>query len=446
MAQFFKPKPKATASARRQKPVQRGVVKALDHQGRGVVRADDNAVYFIEQVLPTEQIRFRPLKKYQAELLAIEQTAEERQHPPCPYYVRCGGCDMQHLDNTRQQQHKQTTVTELLAKFAGLTEQLNWQPIVYAEHWHYRRKARLAVKWHGNDDSLWLGFRPPQSKKVTVIDECPVLVESLSRLLVPLRQLLGSSRIGAVLGHVELIEVNKVQVVLRLAASLSAAQQQQLVSFAKQYKVQFWLQNDTDVIPLQPQQQCFDLSIDDDRLYFAGGDFLQVNENVNQKMVEQALQWLQPGRDDTVLDLFAGVGNFSLPLARRAARVVAIEGVAAMTEKLSYSAEQAGLTQLTAETVDLTQITARQLAAYKANLWLLDPARAGAEAVCRAVMSIAAEQRPARIVYVSCAPVTLARDSEWLMQAGYRIKTLGLVDMFPQTHHIETMVYFERVA
>ncbi|MGM0481407.1 MAG: 23S rRNA (uracil(1939)-C(5))-methyltransferase RlmD [Pseudomonadota bacterium] len=446
MAQFFKPKSKRAAAARHQKPVQRRVVEALDHQGRGVVRANDGAVYFIDQVLPTEQIRFRPVKKFQAELLSIEQPAAERQQPPCPYYDRCGGCDLQHLAGAQHQQYKQNTVTELLAKFAGVKTQLDWQPIVSAGDWHYRRKARLAVKWHADNNSLWLGFRQPQSKKVTVIDDCLVLVTALSDLLVPLRQLLSSSVIGAVLGHVELIQANTVHVVLRLTAPLTDQQRQQLLCFAEQHQLQFWLQTETEVAALQQQQLSYDSSIDGDRLYFSASDFLQVNQAANQQMVAQALAWLQVSQDDTVLDLFSGVGNFTLPLARRAAQVVAIEGVAGMTEKLVYSAEQAQLHNVRAKTADLNQITARQLTSYQASLWLLDPARAGAESVCQSVSAMSRDQRPKRIVYVSCAPVTLARDSQFLLQAGYQIKHLGLVDMFPQTHHIETMVCFERVA
>lgn len=456
MAKFFKPQKHAKPA--RQQPLQTAEVEALDHQGRGIVRGNNNRgtkqqTYFVAGVLPGEIIRFRPQLKHQAECHRIEQAAEQRQKPPCPYYQRCGGCDLQHLDIAGQRQHKQTTISQLLMKFAGCDEtELNWQPPLLAEPYHYRRKTRLAAYWkanngQANNGQLVLGFRQPKSKQITPVEQCLVLVEPLERLLVPLQQCLQTMTIGRSLGHVELIQTTAIHVVLRLLAAPTEPQRELLQRFAQQHSLSVWLQLDEGIEPLLTEQpDPDDSSIDGDALYFTVGDFLQINADLNPLMVEQAIDWLDAEPEHKVLDLFSGLGNFSLPLARRVANVHAVEGVSRMAERLQDNAERASLKNVSASSCDLSQITAQQLNDWQADMWLMDPARAGAERIAQALNELPEAERPERILYVSCAPDTLARDSRLILAAGYRIKQLSLVDMFPQTHHIETMVCFERAA
>lgn len=446
MAQFFKPKRKK--STPKQAPVTTADVIALSHQGQGVVKlpqGNKQRVYFVDDALPGENIRLRPLKGHQAEFIERLSTSEHRQQPPCPYYQHCGGCDMQHLDAASLREHKQATVTELFAKFAQ-ANQLPWQAPIISPAVEYRRKARLAVKWHSREQSLWLGFRRPQSQSIVNIEHCLVLDPALDALLEPLRELLESARIGAVLGHVELIKAEQLHVVLRIVKPLAKQQQQQLTAFSEQHQVHTWLQNDDELIALEQDSSAYDLSLDTDRLYFTAGDFLQVNAAVNQAMVAQAMAWLAPNKEHRVLDLFAGIGNFTLPLARRAQSVIAIEGIERMTQRIADNAAAANLATVTTHTQDLATLTAAQVRGFGADLWLLDPARAGAEQVAQLLNKLSTQHRPQRILYVSCSPDTLARDSQHLLHANYAIKKIGLVDMFPQTHHIETMVCFEMMA
>ena len=444
MVQFFK------ASKKTDKQPRKGCVVALDHQLQGVVREQSGGTRFVAGALPGEQITYKPLSKFSAELLSVKSASTERIEPPCPYYQACGGCDVQHLNESDQQTYKQAAVAGLLQKFAQ-TEQLLWQPTLMADAWGYRRKARLATFWDGKRQHLRLGFRAAKSKQITEIANCLVLRPSLSALIEPLRQLIFDTGLGRTLGHIELIQANVVHVVLRVLKPLSAPQKQELRAFAERHSLAFWLQDDNSIASVTTAKECndafcYDQSIDGDRLYFTPGDFIQVNADVNEQMVRQALAWLAPESDAVVLDLFAGVGNFSLPLARRVKQVIAIEGVAGMSQQLADNAQAAGCDNLTAETQDLSQIGAKKLASYNATHWLLDPARAGADKIVEQLGQLPEQRKPKRIVYVSCAPDTLARDSKCILAAGYRLKQLGLVDMFPQTHHIETMVCFERVA
>lgn len=439
MAQFFK------ASKKSPQPQRKGIISALDHQLQGVIREAEGGTRFVAGALPGEQVTYKPVSKFSAELISLHSTSPQRRTPPCPYYHECGGCDVQHLNEDAQQSYKQTAVEGLLHKFAQI-ESLTWQPTLTLHPWGYRRKARLATFWDGKRQRLRLGFRAGKSKQITEISECLVLQPSLSALIEPLRHVLSQNKLGAALGHVELIQANSIHIVLRMMRDLSTLQRQQLTDFSEQHAINMWVQDEHAVTPLRPDTLAYDNSIDGDPLYFTPGDFLQINADVNQQMVHQALDWLAPDAAATVLDLFAGVGNFSLPLARRVARVVAIEGVTAMTQQLMRNADLAGCSNLIGKTRDLSQVRAKELAAFAADYWLLDPARAGAQGIAEQLLKLPEDAKPTRIVYVSCAPDTLARDAKSILAAGYQLKKLGLVDMFPQTHHIETMVCFERVA
>lgn len=439
MARFFKP------AAKPQRQLTHGRVDGLDHQLRGVVREPSGHTVFVAGALPGEHITYKPLSKFNAQLIKVRSVVGERRQPSCPYYTQCGGCDTQHITEVTQRQFKQQAVTELLRKFAQL-ETTNWQPVLHSQGWQYRRKARLATYWNKNSQQLRMGFRAAKSQQVTAIPDCPVLEPELSALIEPLRRQLAELRLGPILGHVELIKTNTQHVVLRLIKPATAQQQQALRVFEAQYQVNFWLQDDTQTNALNPDSIAYDVTRDGDRLGFTPGDFLQVNAAVNQQMVSQALAWLAAPTSATVLDLYAGVGNFSLPLARRVKQVIAIEGVKSMSQRLADNAQRAGLQNVQALTTDLSQVTAKSLAEFQADHWLLDPARAGAYAVAEQLQLMTDAARPRRIVYVSCAADTLARDTRKIVAAGYQLKQLGLVDMFPQTHHIETMACFERVA
>jgi len=449
MAQFYRPGQGPQQRKRKAKPKPATIAAAdvvgLDHFGRGVVRSAQG-VKFVAGALPGEVIDYVESSKYEAELLAVQQSSPERQQPACEFYRQCGGCDLQHLNVAAQQQHKQQVVTELLHKFAGIdvTAQASlWQPTLSGSPWNYRRRARLAAHYDKSKRQLTLGFRARKSKTIVPISECATLALALNNLLAPLRACLAELKLVPFLGHVELLETTaEPLVVLRLTRSLAAADRARLVAFSEHYKVRIAWQDEQQVHLLDtgplPQYATWQA-----KLQFNPGDFLQTHRDLAEAMVAQALQWLEPESGDTILELFAGSGHFTIPFARSGAQVTAIEGVPSMVRQLQHNAHLHGVA-VTAACSNLAQPWAQSAAAKLLqgpfNKVLLDPARAGA---AQAVQELVRMQ-PAQILYISCAPDTLARDAATLVQGGYHLKQAQLVDMFPQTHHIEVMTLFER--
>ncbi|MCK7460143.1 23S rRNA (uracil(1939)-C(5))-methyltransferase RlmD [Idiomarina aminovorans] len=451
MAQFFKPQ-------KRNKSISKTLtaeVSALDHQARAVVRSSvkGQPTRFIMGALPGEVIQYKTTGKHSGTLERILEPSADRREAPCKYYVECGGCDFQHVDESYQLRHKQQVVEELFQKFGvfdASTERLPWQEPLVSAPTRYRRRVRLATRWLGKEQKLLIGLREAQSHQIVAIDDCRVADERLLQAVNKLYPALNNSSIASRLGHLEAINTNKLAILLRITDTLPKAAIQTLEQWQAENDIDIGLQSDSELAPLNNASLSFDTSIDGDKLYFQPGDFLQVNGGINDAMVQQAMDWLAPEKTQRVYDFFAGIGNFSVPLARRAKSVLAVEGVHRMAEQARRNAEANGLNNLTSLAADLNDITASDLE-EPAELWCLDPARPGAEGVMRLLRKLKHEHRPKRIVYVSCAANTLARDIAAIMglktnkkTSDYRITRLCTVDMFPQTHHIETMVCLER--
>ncbi|WP_411368980.1 methyltransferase domain-containing protein [Pseudidiomarina salilacus] len=437
MAQIYRP----SAKRPQQQVLRNQPVKALNHQGQGIV-ASAQGVRFVSGALAGELIDFRSEGKHQGKLLNIQQAAADRVIPACKYYDACGGCDLQHLALEQQREHKQQVVVELLAKFADVTAQ-SWLPLLGADAWRYRRRLRLACHWDRKRQRLTLGLRAAQSKQIVAIEDCLVAQEQITALLASLRATLAKLQSPEQLGHVELIHVDRTIVLLRLTASVSAADKALLEKFAERQHVDIWLHcAEQPPQPLLPQQQLPRYQSSQLMLEFQPGDFLQAHVNLSLTMVEQALTWLDPQAGESILELYAGSGNFTLPIALTGAQVTAIEGVPSMVERLRATAQQQKL-RVTAVHADLEQNWRHYpWAQQRFDKVLLDPARAGAP---HAITEIA-QRQPRRVIYVSCAPDTLARDAKQLRAAGYQLKQAQIIDMFPQTHHIECLTWFEREA
>lgn len=434
MAQFYKPQAR---TAKLQRLTDQQVV-GLDHQGRGVVRTA-KGVKFVPGALPDERVTITVQGKHDAQLERIQTVSEQRVTPPCAFYEQCGGCDLQHLALAAQRAHKQKVVTEMLAKFAQV-EALQWLEPLAGDAWHYRRRARLAVHYDAKRQQFKMGFRAPKSKRITVIDACLVLAESLNKLIAPLQHLLPQLELVKQLGHVELIEFeHQVVVLLRLREWPTASDQNHLEQFSKTYNVAIWCDSEQQLAPLSTSEPLSYRTVGMS-IHCSPTNFIQAHRQLSEIMVEQALTWLDIQPSDKVLELYAGSGNFSLPMALAGAQVTAIEGVASMVDQLKANAHRAQV-NLAAFCTDLEQSWSSQ--AWSNEQYtkvLLDPARAGAP---HAIQEVATRQ-PQRIVYVSCAPDTLARDAKVLKESGYQLKQAQVVDMFPQTHHIEVMTLFER--
>lgn len=434
MAQFYKPQAR---TAKPQRLTDQQVV-GLDHQGRGVVRTA-KGVKFVPGALPSERVTITVQGKHDAQLERIQAVSEQRVTPPCAFYEQCGGCDLQHLALAAQRVHKQKVVIEMLAKFAQIDAQ-QWLEPLTGDAWHYRRRARLAVHYDAKRQQFKLGFRAPKSKQITKIDACLVLAESLNKLIPTLQQLLPQLELIKQLGHVELIEFeHETVVLLRIREWPTTYDQKQLEQFAEAHEVAVWCESEQQLAPLSVPKPLTYRTVGTS-IRCSPKNFMQAHRQLSEKMVEQALAWLDIQTGDKVLELYAGSGNFSLPMALAGAKVTAVEGVASMVDQLKANAQNAQVT-IAAFCTDLEQPWSRQ--AWSQGQYtkvLLDPARAGAP---HAIQEVATRQ-PQRIVYVSCAPDTLARDAKVLKENGYQLKQAQVVDMFPQTHHIEVMTLFER--
>lgn len=439
MAQFFKPQKKSTQPQRIE-----FTVDSLDHHCVGVGRHQGKAI-FVEGALPGERVKVRILddKKQYAHgaLQQVVTPSANRIAPFCAHYRECGGCSAQHLSETDQQEAKEAGLVSLFERLGNI-QAPPLEPLLKGESRSYRRVCRLAIKFDKNGRCTRVGFRRRQSNDLVEIQGCPVLAEPLSALIKPLRECLNRLKSQRELGHAELIQAEQgIMLLLRHTGRPNETDRAMLIEFAQDQGIDLYLQAvDDQIEPLRQQFQP-SYSLDGLSLAFAPGDFIQVNGPINQQMVSQALSWLGATRDDKVLDLFCGIGNFTLPLAREAREVVGVEGDLAMVARAQENARRNGIDNARFYKADLSgDIVGMSWAREGFDLVLLDPARPGA----LEVMSHVAALSPKRVVYVSCNPVTLARDSQVLVKQGYRLARLGMLDMFPHTGHLESMALFER--
>jgi 23S rRNA (uracil1939-C5)-methyltransferase len=418
----------------------------LTSDGEGVARRNRD-IYFVPGALPGEDVEVvldgRRRKVWQTRLLNIIQASDQRVQPQCPHYQRCGGCDLQHLEYNGQVRFKQDRVArELMRQKVDVME---WADAITGEPWHYRRKARLGVRSSKEREEVFVGFREAASKHLTNIDRCPVLADNPALNWAWWRELIAQLQGRALITQIEpLLADNALALVLRILKPLSATDQQILTdalqTLTSDRQLQLWLKTDKDKAPecVWPQNpQPLHHVVDGMALRIQPDDFVQVNGAVNRAMVEQAMTWLAPGENEVLWDLFAGHGNFSMPLAKRCSGVFAVEGDETMVASLSHQSEKLAL-PLQAKCADLSgQGGLADLP--QPDAVLLDPPRAGAAGVMNELI----ERKVPRILYVSCDAATLARDLNVLVTAGYKVKKAGIMDMFPQTHHVETMVLLE---
>lgn len=442
MARFFKPQKRKINPQHQEMTVQR-----LDHQGAGIGLLNKKPT-FVEGALPQERVlvQITEAKKdhQRAKLIRCLSASPNRVAPVCRHYGRCGGCQLQHLAHSEQVSNKEASLRHLLQRFAKVDswENVDWAAPVTDAPLGYRRSARLALRCD-DQGGLQMGFRERQSQRVLPITECPVLVSELQTLLAPLHSLLSNLSHPNQLGHVELVQADNGCVVsLRHLAALSEKDLEKIATFSQQQNVIFYLEPQSgEVIRMHGETPYYQLA--DVRFSFSPKDFIQVNRAVNEKMVAQALEWLSLQASDRVLDLFCGLGNFSLPLAKVVSEVVGVEGVDAMVIRARDNAVQNGCENATFYQANLDASFVDQAWASKPfNKVLLDPARAGAAGV----MSHIIELQPSHVVYVACDPATLSRDAQILLQHGYQLQRVGMLDMFPQTGHLESMALFVKVC
>ncbi len=429
----------------------RARIESLIDDGRGLARVAGKVV-FVEGALPGEEVRLRYRKRRQhydtASLVEVLQPSVERVIPRCPYFGTCGGCALQHLAPEAQVRTKQQILAEQLERLGGGLRPERWLAPVTGPVWGYRRRARLGVRFVPKKGGVLVGFRERAHSFITGLDACPVLEPRLSTLLPALRELLAGLSCPDRIPQIEAAAGEEaVALVIRHLVALHGTDLVRLRAFAKQNRAQLYLQpaDPNSVRPLWPEQPeplAYALEEFDLHLRFRPIDFIQVNAAINRSMVHQALAWLELRPEDAVLDLFCGLGNFTLPLARRAGRVLGLEANPALVEGAQHNAALNGITNAEFRQADLyTESSEAWWGDFRFDKLLIDPPRSGAmEAIKRLP-----EPGPARIVYVSCYPATLARDSRYLVEVrGYRLVAAGVLDMFPHTRHVESMAVFVR--
>ncbi|MGK2890985.1 23S rRNA (uracil(1939)-C(5))-methyltransferase RlmD [Klebsiella michiganensis] len=430
MAQFYSAKRRVTT-----RQIITVTVNDLDPFGQGVARHQGKAL-FISGLLPQEQadvVVVEDKKQYaRAQVKRRLSDSPQRQAPRCPHFGICGGCQQQHASIELQQQSKRAALARLMKREVD--------DIIAASPWGYRRRARLSLNYQPKSQQLQMGFRKANASEIVDVVQCPVLVPTLGALLPAVRECLSELKSVRQLGHVELVQAdNGPLMVLRHTAALPAADKEKLERFSQSHGLSLYLAPQSEILEHIRGEAPWYTS-DGLRLVFSPRDFIQVNDGVNQLMVRTALEWLDIQPQDRVLDLFCGMGNFTLPLAKRAAQVVGVEGGPALVAKGQENAALNGLHNVTFFHENLEEDVTRQAwAKHGFDKVLLDPARAGAAGVMLHIIKLA----PRRVVYVSCNPATLARDSDVLLQAGYTIQRLAMLDMFPHTGHLESMVLFE---
>jgi len=436
------------ARRRRREPEIAGI-RAVTHDGRGVADIEGKTV-FIAGALPGERVRFQRRKFRRnfddAELLEVIDASPDRIEPRCEVFGTCGGCVMQHVTEERQREIKFQALRDSMQRI-GKVEPLHWLDPMPGPVWHYRRRARLTVKDVHGKERVLVGFRERHAPYVTDMHRCDVLARPVSDMIDSLSELIGHTSIRARLPQVEVaVADNAVALVFRVLDPPSSQDEALLRAYGLQHDVRIYLQPGglDSVTLLSPDDAAeplfYDLPEHALRIRFDPVGFVQINRDINASLVSQAIRLLAPEPGDRVLDLYCGIGNFSLPLARCAGEVLGLEGDALLVAGAAANADLNGIGNAAFQQADLSEVDGSE--PWLRQTWdrvLLDPARAGAAEVVALMDRIG----PRRIVYVSCHPGTLARDAAVLVHdKGYSCEAAGIIDMFPHTAHVESLAVF----
>jgi len=425
-------------------------IESLSHDGRGIARLDGKTT-FIDNALPGEQVFFQYtfMRRRFDEGRAVEvlDPSPHRVTPPCAHSLICGGCSLQHMHPEVQIERKQAVLAEQLDHFGGLRPE-RWLEPLTGPLTGYRGKARLGVKYVEAKGKTLVGFREKRNSLIADLDQCEVLIPEVGHRLRALRGLIDGLDGRRRLPQIEVAQGDDaVALVFRHLDPLSQADQDKLVAFCREHDFQCYLQpgNESTVHRVWPEEG-------EERLYyrhaeadvemaFHPADFTQVNAEINRSMVPLALELLEVQAHHQVLDLFCGLGNFTIPAARQAAGVVGVEASDAMVRRGYENARRNGLENLAFHAWDLSREPQGQpWARQRYERVLLDPPRSGALEMVRMMPHFGAE----KLVYVSCNPATLARDAGELVARGYRLSDAGVMDMFPHTAHVESIAVFDR--
>lgn len=427
------------------------LVESLDHEGRGIARAEGKVI-FIEGALPGERVTYSSYRKKPsfelAQVMQIHKPAAMRVQPKCRHFGVCGGCSMQHLEATAQVAVKQRILEDSLWHIGKVKAETILPPI-YGQAWGYRERARISVRHVIKKGKTLVGFHEKRSSFVADMQLCEILPPKISATLPLLAELIDTLSIRDRLPQIELAAGEFVQIlVLRVIEPPSARDEAALRAFADQHGIQFWLQSGgpQTAVPFHPLAApplSYSLPEFGITMPYSPTEFTQVNSALNRVMVSRAMRLLNPQSGERIADFFCGLGNFTLPIAKSGAQVVGVEGSIALVKRAMQNAQFNNLAA-NAEFCEMNLFEMDEASLAKLgdfDKMLIDPPRDGAIELVKALGAGA----PQRIVYVSCNPATLARDAAVLVHdKGYVLKTAGVMNMFPQTSHVESIALFER--
>ena len=439
------------------------MVESLDQEGRGVAHVDGKAI-FIDGALPTEKVTYqvtRSKDKYAfANVVDVLKQSNLRVNAKCKHFGYCGGCKLQHLDAVGQVAAKQRLLENDI-KHIGKAKPENMLPPLLGPTWGYRHKARLSVKYVAKKERVLVGFNEKGTRFVADMDSCQVLTPEVSALIMPLQELIVNLSLRDKIPQLELavgeaLEAStkarkNIVLIFRIMDALLPEDEQLLKNFADQHLVSIWTQTKgpetvKQFYPLDAPSLQYSLKEFDLTYPFKPNEFTQVNPQINEVMIRRAMQLLQPRAGERIADFFCGIGNFTLSIARSGATVFGYEGLDNLVARAVESATLNGLESTTKFGVsDLFKMTDESLTALgRLDKWLIDPPRDGAFDLVKAIDD---SNAPARIVYVSCNPATLARDIDVLVnEKGYQLSAAGVINMFPHTAHVESIALFTRDA
>lgn len=429
-------------------------IVSIDYEGRGVARVDGKTV-FVKNALPTERVRLAITQSKphfdEAETEAVLRPSVYRVEPPCPHYSECGGCALQHAEFSAQVAYKQRIFEEQMQRIAKMQPEMLLPPL-YGTPWHYRSRARLAVYAPKNGAAV-LGFQAKKSRRIVAVERCDVLPAWVSGCLKSLRDGIAKLHRASSGSGIEALEISvgtaaaALNVVSRsgLPESLLRQWLDELNAAKPPLPWQIWQQAGRQrarlIAPEAAPPLTYALPEFGLTMPFQPGDFTQINTELNEIMVARAVRLLNPQPHERVADLFCGLGNFSLPLAKSGAQVLGIEGADYLTRRATANARANGIDNVVFQTADLFEVNEAVVASWgRIDKMLLDPPRAGAYAL---VQALHAPYLPQRIVYVSCNPATFARDAAVLAAKGYRFQAAGIMNLFAQTAHVEAIGVFE---
>lgn len=432
------------------KPEYELVIDGLTHDGRGVGRHENKAV-FVTGALVGERVRAvqtgRRSNFDEATLTSVLVPSPDRVEPECPHFGVCSGCVLQHMSAGKQIEAKQQVLLDNLQRIGHVTPE-RVLPVLTAQAWGYRRKGRFSVRYVEKKGGVLVGFREHDPRYVAQLNQCHTLAPAIAALITPLAELVGAMPAKRDVTQIEFIRGDgPAALVFRHHSDLQEGDLSLLRAFGERHDAQIFLQPGGvhTVHPIRADYPplSFELAASGIRFQFKPLDFIQVNAAMNEAMIERVTQLLEPEPADVVLDLFCGLGNFTLPLAKRVGEVVGVEGDQGLVDRAKENALRNGIANAVFFAADLSQDVSAQLwKTRRFNKILLDPPRAGALDVLKQLNLKGVE----RIVYVSCHPASLARDAAYLVQErGYRLSQAGAMDMFPQTAHVESIAVFEAV-